>query len=128
MEESLRRLEDRQLTSPEPTEEINVGMEEEPRTLKIGTSLNPTQRAWMIDFLTRYQEVFAWSYADMPGLDPLIVKHFLLLDTEKFPPKRQQLCQHPILAHRLPTRESPTKTRVTIHHPMIRGEYAGTET
>ncbi|PKI65570.1 hypothetical protein CRG98_014070 [Punica granatum] len=53
--------------------------------------LDPTQRARMIDFLTRYQEVFAWSYADMPGLDPSIVKHFLPLDTEKFPPKRQQL-------------------------------------
>ncbi|PKI64325.1 hypothetical protein CRG98_015290, partial [Punica granatum] len=45
----------------------------------------------MIDFLTRYQEVFAWSYADMPGLDPSIVKHFFPLDMEKFPPKRQQL-------------------------------------
>ncbi|PKI36894.1 hypothetical protein CRG98_042716 [Punica granatum] len=89
IEESLRRLEDRQLTSLEPTEEINVGTEDEPRTLKIGTGLYPTQRARMIDFLTRYQEVFAWSYADMPGLDPSIVKHFLPLDTEKFPPKRQ---------------------------------------
>ncbi|PKI42350.1 hypothetical protein CRG98_037269 [Punica granatum] len=27
----------------------------------------------------------------MPGLDPSIVKHFLSLDTEKFPPKRQHL-------------------------------------
>ncbi|XP_031378344.1 uncharacterized protein LOC116193739 [Punica granatum] len=71
--------------------EINVGTQEEPRILKIGTSLDPTQRVRMIDFLTRYQEVFAWSYADMPGLDPSIVKHFLPLDTEKFPPKRQQL-------------------------------------
>ncbi|PKI74226.1 hypothetical protein CRG98_005347 [Punica granatum] len=69
IEESLRRLEDRQLTSLEPTEEINVGTQEEPRILKIGTSLDPTQRVRMIDFLTRYQEVFAWSYADMPGLD-----------------------------------------------------------
>ncbi|PKI60841.1 hypothetical protein CRG98_018772 [Punica granatum] len=91
IEESLRRLEDRQLTSVEPTEEINVGTKEEPRILKIGTGLDPTQRAQMIDFLTEYQEVFAWFYADMPGLDPSIVKHFLLLDTEKFPPKRQQL-------------------------------------
>ncbi|PKI40429.1 hypothetical protein CRG98_039180, partial [Punica granatum] len=91
IEESLRRLEDRQLTSLEPKEEINVGTKEEPRVLKIGTSLDPTQRVRMIDFLTRYQEVFAWSYADMPGLDPSIVKHFLPLDTEKFPPKRQQL-------------------------------------
>ncbi|PKI65184.1 hypothetical protein CRG98_014423, partial [Punica granatum] len=89
--DSLRRLEDRRLTSLEPTEEINVGTQEDPRILKIGTSLDPTQRVRMIDFLTMYQEVFAWSYADMPGLDPSIVKHFLPLDTKKFPPKRQQL-------------------------------------
>ncbi|PKI75183.1 hypothetical protein CRG98_004407 [Punica granatum] len=91
IEESLRRLENRQLTSVEPTEEINVGIEDEPRTLKIRTGLDQTQRAWMIDFLRRYQEVFAWSYTDMPGLDPSIVKHFLPLDTKKFPPKRHQL-------------------------------------
>ncbi|PKI57287.1 hypothetical protein CRG98_022326 [Punica granatum] len=72
-------------------EEINVGTENEPHTLKIGTGLDLTQRARMIDFLTRYQEVFAWSYADMPSLDPSIVKHFLPLDTERFSPKRQQL-------------------------------------
>ncbi|PKI50907.1 hypothetical protein CRG98_028705 [Punica granatum] len=82
---------DHQITSVEPTEEINVGTEEEPRTLKIGTALNPTQRTRMIDFLKEYQEVFAWCYADMPGLEPSIVEHFLPLDTEKFPPKRQQL-------------------------------------
>ncbi|PKI67876.1 hypothetical protein CRG98_011734 [Punica granatum] len=73
IEESLRRLEDRQLTSVEPTEEVHVRTEEEPRTLKIGTGLDPTQRARMIDFLTEYQE------------------HFLPLDTERFPSKRQHL-------------------------------------
>ncbi|PKI42421.1 hypothetical protein CRG98_037187 [Punica granatum] len=35
IEESLRRLEDCQLTSLEPTEEINVGTEEEPRFLEV---------------------------------------------------------------------------------------------
>ncbi|PKI45293.1 hypothetical protein CRG98_034322 [Punica granatum] len=55
IEESLRRLEDRRLTSVEPTEEINGGTEDEPRTLKIGAGLDPTQRTRMIDFLTRYQ-------------------------------------------------------------------------
>ncbi|PKI70944.1 hypothetical protein CRG98_008677, partial [Punica granatum] len=91
IEESLRRLESRQLTTVELTEEINVGTEEEPRILKIGMGLDPTQRARMIEFLTDYQEVFAWSYADMPGLDPSIVKYFLPLDTKRFPPKRQHL-------------------------------------
>ncbi|PKI44258.1 hypothetical protein CRG98_035332 [Punica granatum] len=87
IEESLHRLEDYRLTSVEPIEEINVGTEEEPHILKIGTGLDPTQRARMIDFLKEYQEVFAWSYTDMPGLDPSIVRHFLPLDTERFPPK-----------------------------------------
>ncbi|PKI69650.1 hypothetical protein CRG98_009921 [Punica granatum] len=71
IEESLRRLEDRQLTSVEPTKEINVGTKEDPRILKIGTGLDPTQRARMIDFVTRYQEVFAWSF-----------------DSQAFPPAR----------------------------------------
>ncbi|PKI72916.1 hypothetical protein CRG98_006616, partial [Punica granatum] len=91
IEESLRRLENRQFTSVEPTKEFNMGTEEEPHILKIGTGLNPIQRGRMIEFLTEYQEVLAWSYADMPGLDSLIVKHFLPLDTERFPPKRQHL-------------------------------------
>ncbi|PKI61767.1 hypothetical protein CRG98_017817 [Punica granatum] len=56
IEESLRRLEGHQITSVEPTEEINVGTEGEPRTLKIGTALNPAQRARMIGFLKKYQE------------------------------------------------------------------------
>ncbi|PKI56402.1 hypothetical protein CRG98_023205, partial [Punica granatum] len=51
IEESLHRLEDRQLTSIEPIEEINVGNEDEPRTSKIETGLDPTQQARMIDFL-----------------------------------------------------------------------------
>ncbi|PKI37110.1 hypothetical protein CRG98_042499, partial [Punica granatum] len=68
-----------------------VGNAEEPCTLRIGTGLDPAQRARMIDFLTEYREVFAWSYADMPGLNTSIVKHFLPFDTERFPPKRQHL-------------------------------------
>ncbi|PKI64499.1 hypothetical protein CRG98_015062 [Punica granatum] len=56
IEESLRRLEGRQLTSLEPTEEINVGTEEEPRILKIGKSLDQTQRARMIDFLSSFSK------------------------------------------------------------------------
>ncbi|PKI78377.1 hypothetical protein CRG98_001198 [Punica granatum] len=91
IEESLHRLENHQLTSVEPIEEIDIGTAEEPCILRIGTDLQPTQSSQMIDFLTWYQEVFAWSYADMLGLDPSIVKHFLPLDTKRFPPKRQQL-------------------------------------
>ncbi|PKI69393.1 hypothetical protein CRG98_010191 [Punica granatum] len=45
IEESLRRLENRQFTSVEPTKEFNVGTEGEPHILKIEMSLDPTQQA-----------------------------------------------------------------------------------
>ncbi|PKI69462.1 hypothetical protein CRG98_010165 [Punica granatum] len=54
--ESLHCLKDHKLTLVELTEEIKMGIEEEPRTLKIGTGLNPAQRARMIDFFKEYQE------------------------------------------------------------------------
>ncbi|PKI40011.1 hypothetical protein CRG98_039581, partial [Punica granatum] len=56
IEESLHHLEHHQLTSVEPTEKINIGTAEEPRTLRIETGLDPAQKSRMIDFLTEYQE------------------------------------------------------------------------
>ena len=53
--------------------------------------MNPEDRNRMIEILKEYQEIFAWSYADMPGLDSSIVEHNLPLDTEVFKPKRQHL-------------------------------------
>lgn len=44
----------------------------------------------MVDLLTEYRDVFAWSYTDMPGLDPKIVEHSLLTDLN-VPPKKQRL-------------------------------------
>ncbi|PKI40889.1 hypothetical protein CRG98_038730 [Punica granatum] len=123
IKESLHRLENRQLTPIEPIEDVNVGTEEEPRTLKIGTSLDPIQRARMIDFLKEYQEVFAWSYADMPGLDPSIVKHFLPLDIENLPPKQQHLRrQINATLRRRSSRATYQRAMVTLFHDMMHKE------
>ncbi len=59
IKESWERFEQSKPLTGEATETINMGSEEEPRTLKIETSLDSTQRARMIDFLKEYQEVFA---------------------------------------------------------------------
>ncbi|KAL6341350.1 hypothetical protein AAG906_032468 [Vitis piasezkii] len=42
--------------------------------LGIGSSLSPDERSRLIDLLRSYLDVFAWSYEDMSGLDPTIVK------------------------------------------------------
>jgi hypothetical protein len=49
--------------------------EENPNIIMIGASLGPEERARFAQFLSRYRDVFAWSYNDMPGLDPVLVEH-----------------------------------------------------
>ena len=58
-------------------ESIDFETPDQPRELKIGTSLCPNERDRLIDLLRSYLDVFAWSYEDMPGLDPSIVQHHL---------------------------------------------------
>ena len=67
------------LPHQEVIEVINLGTEEERRKVKIGTTLSPTIRKELIDLLQEYNDVFAWSYQDMPGLDIDIVVHCLPL-------------------------------------------------
>mgnify|MGYP000187975492 FL=1 len=51
-------------------EEVNLGSSTKPRTLKIATELASDERSALVGLLTEYQDVFAWSYNDMKGLDP----------------------------------------------------------
>ena len=56
----------------DPTEDVNIGSEDDPMILKIGTSLCPEEEERLTKFLKQHGEVFAWTYEDMPGLDPKI--------------------------------------------------------
>ena len=51
-------------------ESLNLGSDENPRTLQIANNLLANERSALIRLLTDYQDVFAWSYTDMKGLDP----------------------------------------------------------
>ena len=55
----------------EPTfETLNLGNDENPQLIKIGSTLNEKERKDLKEFVTKFQEVFAWSYKDMLGIDP----------------------------------------------------------
>ncbi|RVW80133.1 Transposon Ty3-I Gag-Pol polyprotein [Vitis vinifera] len=56
------------------TELIDFGAPDQPREIRIGSSLSPDERSRLIHLLRSYLDVFAWSYEDMSGLDPSIVK------------------------------------------------------
>ena len=69
---------------------INIGTPEAPKELSIGSNLSSDNVIRLTKFLKEYQDVFAWSYADMPGLDRSIVEHRLPTDSA-IPPKKQKL-------------------------------------
>ena len=60
-------------------ETINLGTADQPRELRIGTTLSANERDCLLRLLRSYLDVFAWSYEDMLGLDPSIVRHHLPL-------------------------------------------------
>jgi len=78
--ELLRMVEQEEkqiLPYKETTELINLGTEEDKKEVKIGTTLSVQERQQLVDLLKKYSDVFAWSYQDMPRLDPEIVVHKL---------------------------------------------------
>uniref|UniRef100_A0A2N9JB12 RNA-directed DNA polymerase n=1 Tax=Fagus sylvatica TaxID=28930 RepID=A0A2N9JB12_FAGSY len=47
------------------------------KSVSISTSLSAVERACLINLLKEYQDVFAWKYDEMPGIDPGLVAHSL---------------------------------------------------
>jgi hypothetical protein len=60
-------------------EEINLSENRESKYVHIGANLTSEMRFELINFLRSYVDVFAWSYADMSGLNESIVVHKLPL-------------------------------------------------
>ena len=42
-------------------------------------NLNSEEESALIQVLKEYKDTFAWTYEDMPGLDPALVEHRLLI-------------------------------------------------
>jgi len=66
----------------EETEIVNLGVGEERKEVKVGTCMTTLVRDGLVVFLRSYQDIFTWSYQDMPGLNPNIVQHRLPLNPE----------------------------------------------
>ena len=60
-------------------ETVDLGRADQSRELRIGTTLSAEERDSLLRLLRSYLDVFAWSYEDMPGLDPYIVQNHLPL-------------------------------------------------
>ena len=56
-------------------EEINIGMLEKPRVVKISKYLSPEMKGKYATLMTEFVDVFAWDYTDMKVYDKIIIQH-----------------------------------------------------
>ena len=76
-------------------ETVDLGTTDQPRELRIGTTLSADERDSLLRLFISYLDVFTWSYEDMPGLDPSIVQHHLPLVPHAKPVKQKLRRLHP---------------------------------
>ena len=94
------------LPHQEITKAVNLGTEEDKKEVKIETTLLPATRKELIDLFQDYNDVFAWSYQDMPGLDTDIVVHRLPLRGECAPVKQKMRRVKPEMLLKIKDRKS----------------------
>ena len=70
-------------------ETINLGNDENPHIIKIGSTLNGKERKDIQELLIEFQEVFAWSYEDIPKIDPKIAQHHIDTHDHMVPAKQK---------------------------------------
>jgi len=71
---------------------IKVILEEDKpdRKVQIGATLSSERKEALIELLRRNKESFAWSAADMRGIDPSIIYHELNVDPSFKPVKQKR--------------------------------------
>jgi hypothetical protein len=74
------------------TTECNIGTQEEPRFVRLSSSLTREQKAKYTEFLKEFVDVFAWTYEDLKTYDTSIIEHNIPLKEED-KPFRQKLRQ-----------------------------------
>ena len=71
----------------EETQPINLGTDDEPKMIQVGNTLTTSEKDALVALLTKFKEVFAWSYEDMLGIDTNIVQYCILMDPTMRPVK-----------------------------------------
>lgn len=83
-----QQLEDGSQPTIDELMEINLGTEDDRRTIFVSAMLSEGEREDYWNFLMEYRDCFAWNYKEMPGLDPRVAMHKLAIDPQFCPVKQ----------------------------------------
>ena len=65
--------------------ECNIGTHDEPKFVKLSSSLTNEQRAEYTKLLKEFADVFAWAYEDLKTYDTFFIEHKIPLNEEARP-------------------------------------------
>ena len=87
----IRWLNKFNLTEPikEETQLINLGTDDDPKMIQVGNTLTTSKKDTSVALLTKFKEVFAWSYEDRPRIDIDIVQHCIPTNPTMKPVKQK---------------------------------------
>ncbi|XP_070052704.1 uncharacterized protein [Nicotiana tomentosiformis] len=81
MKDAPQELEEEVKATINALKEVNLGIDEEPRPTYLSALLAIDEEITYIELLKEFKDVFAWSYKEMPGLDPKVAVHHLAIST-----------------------------------------------
>ncbi|KAM2501697.1 hypothetical protein ACFX1W_032346 [Malus domestica] len=70
--------------------ELNLVTKEESKRIFVSVLLRVKETEEYYQMLREYIDVFAWTYKEIPGLDPIITMHHLAVKPETRPIKQTQ--------------------------------------
>lgn len=85
-----KELEDGGQATVDELLELNLGTEEDPRSIFVSALLTAEEKQQYRDFHLEHRDCFAWSYKEMPGLNPAVAMHRLSIDPAVKPVKQAQ--------------------------------------
>jgi hypothetical protein len=84
------------ISAKEELEVINLSSDPNVhRPVSISASLSVEERMHLVELLKEYQDVFAWQYDEMPGIDPKLVAHSLNVEPGTRPVVQPMRTFHP---------------------------------
>uniref|UniRef100_A0A2N9I5B2 Integrase catalytic domain-containing protein n=1 Tax=Fagus sylvatica TaxID=28930 RepID=A0A2N9I5B2_FAGSY len=87
---------DSKISAEEELEVINLSSDPNVnRPVSISASLSVEERMYLVELLKEYQDVFAWQYNEMPGIDPKLVAHSLNVEPGTKPVVQPMRTFHP---------------------------------
>ncbi|KAM2256250.1 hypothetical protein TB2_046475 [Malus domestica] len=84
------QLEDGGQATDDNLKELNLGTKEEQKPIFVSALLRADEIEEYYQLLSEYKDVFAWTYKEMPGLDPVIAVHHLAVKPGTRPIKQTQ--------------------------------------